>query len=77
MGSTNILLKYDGPALANHSMDVSDLAPALMAFGTMCKEANNVLNHKRASVKVLVKADIQANCVTISLDVIWSFLDAG
>lgn len=75
MGTTEVLLRYDGPALADHSMDVSDLAPALLSFGNLCKEANKVLNGDRASVRVLVKADIQANCVTISLDVVQTLME--
>jgi hypothetical protein len=70
-------LRYDGPALADHKMDVADLAPALMAFGSLCREANRVLNGDRAAVRVFVNADIQANCVTISLDVVWSLFESA
>ena len=77
MSKATINLSYSGPALKGHVMDVSDLAPALLAFGNLCKEANSALNYKRASIKVLVRADIQANCVTISLDVIWSIVEAA
>jgi hypothetical protein len=70
-------LRYDGPALVDHKMDVADLAPALLAFGTLCREANRVLNGERASVRVFVKADVRANCVTISFEVVWSLMEAA
>ena len=65
-----IHLQYDGSALSEHKMDVSLLAPALMAFGDLFKEANRVINGDKAKVNVLVNADIKANCVTLSLDIV-------
>src|SRR5256885_68195 len=62
-------LRFDGPELQAHEMDVTILAPSLMAFGELCKEANRVLNGDQARVKVLLKADVAANCVTIELAV--------
>jgi len=47
---------YDGEALTSHSMDVRDLAPALLAFGQLFDEANRVLNGSKTSVKLQVKA---------------------
>lgn len=70
-----VLLKYDGPDLKDHTMDVRDLAPALMAFGELCREANKVINGDKASVKVLINADIKANCITISIDVVQSIFE--
>lgn len=70
-------LRYDGPALKGHSMDVRDLAPALLAFGELCKEANRTLNGDKAAIKVLVNADIEANCITISLQVIQSIFESA
>lgn len=75
MTSEKIQLRYDGPILASHSMDVGDLAPALLAFGNLCKEANKTLNGDRSSVKVMMNADVQANCITVSLDVVQSVIE--
>ncbi|KKW10529.1 MAG: hypothetical protein UY50_C0032G0005 [Parcubacteria group bacterium GW2011_GWA2_49_9] len=49
-------LAYDGPALANHEMDVKDLAPALLAVGELLEEANSILNNNRVSLTVNIKA---------------------
>ena len=43
-------------ALREHSMDVRDLAPALLSVGQLFDEANRVLNGDRTSVKLQVKA---------------------
>ena len=47
---------FDGPALADGSMNVRDLAPAMMAVGSMFEAANRLTNGDRASVSVNVRA---------------------
>ena len=47
---------YDGLVLRDHSMDVRDLAPALLSLGQLFDESNRVLNGDKASVKLQVKA---------------------
>lgn len=54
--SAEFKINYDGEALVSHSMDVKDLAPALLAFGQLFDEANSVLNQNKASVRLQVKA---------------------
>lgn len=63
---------YDGDG--THSMDVQELAPALLAFGRLVREANAELNGKRATVKVLVQSDFEHKCFNISFDVVQSIL---
>lgn len=72
-----LFLKFDGPELLSHEIDVEVLAPALLAFGEMCREANRVLNGNRATVRVLLSADIRANCVTVELSVVQSFWESA
>jgi len=69
MSDTNLKIRFSGPELDGHSMDVCLLAPSLMAIGELCKEANTVLNGSNAKVTVLVNADVKANCVTVDLQV--------
>lgn len=77
------LVRYDGPALTFHEMDVRDLAPALLALGELCEVANEALNQERASVRVLVRVDIEQQCFQFQLEVVQTvyenltaFLDA-
>lgn len=70
--SFNVL--YDGPALANSEMDVRELAPALLALGSLLEEANSVINDGKAQVSVQVKATFKTGCFGIELEVCQSFL---
>ncbi len=70
MSSDQIRLRYDGPALANHSIDVDDLAPALLALGDLCKLTNKKFNGDRTSVKVVVNADLEQNCFELYLELL-------
>jgi len=56
------VIRFDGPALRDHQMDVLELAPALLGLSELCKVANESLNGDAASVKVLVRADIEQKC---------------
>lgn len=69
MSHAEFSIAYDGPALANHTMEVQTLAPALLAFGEMCEEANRVLNGEDApeiSVNVVATSE---GCFDITLQV--------
>jgi len=49
-------IKYDGEALADHAIDVNDLAPALLALPTLLQEANRIANDDDSPVSVKVTA---------------------
>lgn len=49
-------IAYDGEALRDHSMDVRDLAPALLSLGKLFDAANLALNGDKATVNLQVKA---------------------
>ena len=65
---------YGGPG-DPHTMDVQDLAPALVAFGRLVREANAQINGKRATVRLLVTSDFEHKCFNISFEVLQSILD--
>lgn len=67
MSSTHFSIKYDGPALATHEMDVHELAPALMALSEMIKSANQALYGDKADVKVQVKGSFKGGSFGIDL----------
>lgn len=70
MSKAEFELAYDGDALADHDMDVDDLAPALLAVGELCREANRVLNGDRANVSVRVRADFERKCFDIHFELV-------
>jgi hypothetical protein len=61
-------IRYDGPLLADHSMDVADLAPALLALSDLLKIANDYANNGRAGIKVKVNADLDQKCFQLNID---------
>lgn len=58
---------YDGPALAEHRMDVRDLAPALVAFADLFTAVNKEINGDAADVRVQVNASFKAGSFGIDL----------
>lgn len=51
---------YDGAALADHRMDVRDLAPALVAIADLFTAANKEINGDAADVRLEVHASFKA-----------------
>ena len=54
--SSEFSVKYSGPALEKHAMDVDDLGPALLAIGRLCRESSRVLLNTQSGIAVNVKA---------------------
>jgi hypothetical protein len=69
------IIRYDGPALIDHEMDVQDLAPALLALADIVQIANRKFNGEAAHIKVLVDANVEQKCFQISISLVQSFLD--
>ncbi len=67
-----VTIAYDGPALENGTMDVRDLAPALLAAGQLVDAANAILNGDSARVSVQVTAT-DVGSFEISLHIVQSF----
>lgn len=68
-------IKYDGPALESHQMDVRELAPALIALSNMLEEANKVAFPDSASVKVNVQGNFKGGSFGVDLIAIQSITD--
>jgi hypothetical protein len=71
-------IAYDGPTLATsdvHSIDVQALAPALLAFGKLIREANAEFNGKKSTAKVLVVSDFEHKCFNINFEVVLSLYE--
>jgi hypothetical protein len=73
--TSQISVVYDGPALTRHEMDVSELAPALLAIGELLEEANMLLNGKATKMQVRVKGSFKTGSFGIDLTVIQSLPD--
>ena len=71
-------IAYDGEALAtggDHSIDVQTLAPALLAFGRLIREANTEFNGRKSTAKVLVASDFEHKCFNINFEVVLSLYE--
>lgn len=66
---------YDGPALAEHRMDVRDLAPALIGIADLLTSANREVNGDAADVNVEVHASFKAGSFGIDLVAAQQILD--
>ena len=56
MAKTSFSIAYDGPALSDGTMDVRDLAPALLATSELFTSISKVLYGKEAKVRVSISA---------------------
>lgn len=74
MSKATFHVLYDGPALANHEMNVRDLAPALLALGQLLEETNAAVNDGKAKVSVQVRASFKTGCFGIELEVVQSLI---
>ena len=75
MSSTSFQVVYDGPALAGSTIDVRELAPALLAFGDVIEQANFTLNAGRTSVALRVNASFKSGCFGIDFSVVQSLMN--
>lgn len=60
-------IAYDGDALKDGSMDVRQLAPALLALGELLQGANRLLNDNRATLEVKVQADFKTGSFDVGI----------
>jgi hypothetical protein len=63
-------IAYDGDALRAGSMDVRDLAPALLAMGDLLQHSNHPLNGDRATLAVHVRSDFKRGSFQIDLNLL-------
>lgn len=70
MSNAIITVRYDGPALADHRMDVADLAPALLGISNLCEVANRKFNGDQAAIKVLIATDHEHQCFQFDLNIV-------
>ncbi len=54
----------------DHTIDVQVLAPALLAFGKLLREANTEISEKKSTTKVLVVSDFEHKCFQIHFELL-------
>ena len=72
--SHNFMLKYDGAALADSTMDVAQLAPALISLSDALAGLNNIANQDNAKVSLQVRA-LNKGCFIVDLQLAQDFIN--
>ena len=73
--SVHFSIKYDGPALATHQMDVRELAPALIALSTLLEEANRAAYPDSSEVRVNVQGNFKGGSFGVDLIAVQSIAE--
>lgn len=68
-------IKYDGPALTSHQMDVRELAPALIALSDLLEEANKAAFADAPPVRVNVQGNFKGGSFGVDLIAVQSIKD--
>lgn len=76
MSRADFTLTYDGPALANHEMDVRDLAPAMLAVGELFDALNSLLNGDGVEIAVNVRVH-EPGCFSVVFEVLQNWKDGA
>lgn len=75
VSSAELSISYDGEVLRAGLMDVQELAPALLASGTLIQKANALLNGATTSVSIKVRSNFQRGSFLVNLAVDQSLLE--
>lgn len=70
-----LIIAYDGEALSDGTMDVQELAPALLAIGDLINACNLVLNGKEERIKIKITSDFKKGSFQTSIVVVKDILD--
>lgn len=79
MAGDHFRIVYDGPAVEDGEMDVSQLASSLLALGKLIENADAIRTGEPGRVKVRVKADVLRGSFDVGIAVHWieGFKDAA
>ena len=75
MSSAETIIRYGGPGFAGRSLDVDDIAPALLAISDLCKRANRIGNGDRASVALFVVLGAERHGTQFNLQLVQTVHD--
>ncbi|RVD66388.1 hypothetical protein [Mesorhizobium sp. M7A.F.Ca.ET.027.03.2.1] len=69
-------IAYDGAErVDDHTMDVENLAPALLGFGKLIREANTEFNGNKAKARVLVVSDFEHKCFQVNFEAVLTYYE--
>ncbi|MDR1276982.1 MAG: hypothetical protein LBL72_11495 [Candidatus Accumulibacter sp.] len=68
--SLHFSIKYDGPALTFHQMDVRELAPALFALSELIEQSNKIMFPEGPDVRINVQGNFKSGSFGIDLIVV-------
>ena len=63
-------IKFDGPALSNHQMDVRELAPALIALSDLLELSNKAIYADAPQIRVSVNGDFKGGSFGVDLTMV-------
>lgn len=76
MSKASFSVAYDGDGRRDdHTMNVELLAPALLGFGKLIREANAEINGKRATADVRVVSDFEHKCFQINFETVVTYYE--
>ncbi|MBC6413663.1 MAG: hypothetical protein GDA45_01830 [Chromatiales bacterium] len=67
LNKEHVRIRYNGPAVQSHYIDVADLGSSLIALGTLCGMANTRANGEGISTKAMVSANTDQKCFELDL----------
>ncbi|MFZ2996166.1 hypothetical protein [Sphingobium sp.] len=71
MSGDHFRVVYDGPAVEDGEMDVSQLASSLLALGKLIENADAIRTGEAGRVKVRVKSDVRRGSFDVGIAVHW------
>jgi len=74
MHSYDFTLKYDGDALSSHSMDLQDLAPALLGISELLGNVAKIIVGDDIKISVKIKGNPQEGSICCHLEIVQSIL---
>lgn len=70
-----VRVAYGGPDVESGTMDIKQLAPALLAFGAMIEEGNKAINGEDLKIRVRVQSDFQKGSFDVGMELVGSLAE--